>query len=201
MGIHGYTVYYQEQWWHGRRLFSEELVHVPKLKISWKNDKKHHALESFETSKVVTVMTIDCNLLLPSRSNLKYKIDPPKAAPAAIMQGTSFDQHVNSIKSRPCTNKTTHIFTSLQQKCPQTKFQYIILFLPCPSVKNTLGVVFSVCAQTVLGQKGKVTKVENVQKLVGIGQLVVGPLLNNGDRLAKWKHPEIWNNGNPNCSQ
>ena len=185
MGIHGYTVYYQEQWWHGRRLFSEELVHVPKLKISWKNDKKHHALESFETSKVVTVMTIDCNLLLPSRSNLKYKIDPPKAAPAAIMQGTSFDQHVNSIKSRPCTNKTTHIFTSLQQKCPQTKFQYIILFLPCPSVKNTLGVVFSVCAQTVLGQKGKVSTVENVQKLKGIGQLVVGPLLNNGDRLAK----------------
>jgi hypothetical protein len=106
------------------------------------------------------------------------------------MQGTSFDQHVNSIKSRPCTNKTTHIFTGLQQKCLQTKFQYIILFLPCPSVKNTLGVFFA-CAQTVLGQKGKVSTVENGQKLVGIGQLVVGPQLNNGDSLAKWKHPEI----------
>jgi hypothetical protein len=30
---------------------------------------------------------------------------------------------------------------------------------------------------------------------------VVGPQLNNGDSLAKWKHPEIWNNGNPKCSQ
>ena len=139
MGIHGYTVYYQEQWWHGRRLFSEELVHVPKLKISWKNDKKHHALESFETSKVVTVMTIDCNLLLPSRSNLKYKIDPPKAAPAAIMQGTSFDQHVNSIKSRPCTKLLTFLHVFNKSAC-KLNSNTLSLFLPCPSVKNTLRV-------------------------------------------------------------
>jgi hypothetical protein len=64
-------------------------------------------------------------------------------------------------------------------------------FCPALLLKTPWELFFSVCAQTVLGQKGKVSTVENVQKLVGIGQLVVGPLLNNGDRLAKWKHPEI----------
>ena len=115
----------------------------PHSKSPWQNGmkklKKHHALESFETSKVVTVMTIDCNLLLPSRSNLKYKIDPPKAAPAAIMQGTSFDQHVNSIKSRPCTKLLTFLHVFNKSAC-KLNSNTLSLFLPCPSVKNTLRV-------------------------------------------------------------
>ena len=84
-------------------------------------------------------MTIDCNLLLPSRSNLKYKIDPPKAAPAAIMQGTSFDQHVNSIKSRPCTKLLTFLHVFNKSAC-KLNSNTLSLFLPCPSVKNTLRV-------------------------------------------------------------
>jgi hypothetical protein len=105
------------------------------------------------------------------------------------MQGTSFDQHVNSIKSRPCTKLLTFVQVFNKSACKLNSNTFS-LFLPCPSVKNTLGVFFA-CAQTVLGQKGKVSTVENGQKLVGIGQLVVGPQLNNGDSLAKWKHPEI----------
>ena len=105
------------------------------------------------TSKVVTVMTIDCNLLLPSWSNLKFQVDPPKAAPAAIMQGTSFDQHVNSIKSRPCTKLLTFVQVFNKSACKLNSNTFS-LFLPCPSVKNTLGVFFCMCTNC-LGPKRK----------------------------------------------
>ena len=64
-------------------------------------------------------------------------------------------------------------------------------FSGVPFCQKHLGSCFSVCAQSVLGQKGKVSTVENVQNLRRLGQLVVGPL-NSGDGLAKWKKTMQW---------
>ena len=116
-----------------------------------------------------------------------------------LLQSCRERHSINMLTASSLGHVQTKLLTFLQvfnKSTCKLNSNAVSFFCPALLLKTPWELFFLYVHKLSWAQKGKVTKVENVQKLVGIGQLVVGPLLHNGDRLAKWKHPEnIWSNG------